>query len=252
MARMTGLAHYYLKKNVRNFSEEVLKMMLLSIGTWWEALSTFVKIFYVLAITSSLVLLVQLIIALFGFGHDAGADVGTDVGGDADVGGGADFDGDADLAGHDAGGGHDASHAGAGLRLFTVQTIVSFLVTFGWSGVAFGSSGMPEWLGFILAFIIGTATLFGMAKLMQAMMKLQSSGNIDIENAVGLTGEVYIPVPASEGGMGKVNITIQGRYGEYNAITKGPELLKTGLFVKVAEVRGNTLIVEKAPDKAKE
>jgi len=184
---------------------------------------------------------------MFGFGGDAdvGHDVGHDFGGDA---GGADFDGGADLGGHDTGGGghgHDASHAGAGIRLFTVQTIVSFLVTFGWSGVAFGSSGMPWWLAFILAFIIGTATLFGMAKLMQLMMKLQSSGNIDLENAVGLTGEVYIPVPANEGGMGKVSITIQGRYAEYNAVTKGPELLKTGIFVKVAEVRGNTLVVEK-------
>lgn len=218
-------------------------MTMLSLGTWWAALSVFVKVFYAIAIAASLILLIQLIIAMFGFGHDAGAGGGdADVGGDADISGGA----ETDLGGHDMGdaGGHDVSHGAAGLRLFSVQTIVGFLVTFGWSGVAFGGTGMPDWLAFILAFIIGTATLFGMAKLMQAMMKLQSSGNIDLKNAVGLSGEVYIPVPANEGGMGKVNITIQERLGEYNAITTG-ELLKTGAFVKVVEVRGTTLVVEK-------
>ena len=236
-------------------------MLLLSLGGWWTELLPFVKVFYIIAISSSLLLLIQLIIAMFGFGgdsdvgHDVGADVDTDVGG-ADFDSGADLGGHDmgghDLGGHDAGHGHDAAHTGAGIRLFTVQTIVSFLVTFGWSGVAFGSSEMPWWLAFILAFVIGAVTLFGMAKLMQVMMKLQSSGNIDLTNAVGLSGEVYIPVPANEGGMGKVNITVQGRYGEYNAVTKGPELLKTGMFVKVVEVRGNTLVVEKEASEKKE
>ena len=226
---------------------------LLSFNTWWADLSSFVKVFYIIAVSSSLILLVQLIFAMFGFGdhgdaggdagdvggHDIGHDVGHDVGHDI----GHDVGHD---VGHDTGHGHHGHGDGAGgLRLFTVQTIISFLVTFGWSGVAFGSSGMPWWLAFILAFIIGTATLFGMAKLMQAMMKLQSSGNIDVENAVGLIGEVYIPVPANEGGIGKVSVTVQERLGEYNAITKGAELLKTGVFVKVVAVVGTTLVVEK-------
>ena len=231
---------------------------LLSFNGWWTALDTFVKVFYIIAASSSLILLVQLIIAMFGFGDHGGdvggdADVGDVGGGDADVGDAGDV-GDVGDAGGDVGhghGGHGHGHGrghmgdGAGLRLFTVQTIISFLVTFGWSGVAFGSSGMPWPLAFVLALIIGTATLFGMAKLMQAMMKLQSSGNIDVENAIGLTGEVYIPVPANEGGMGKVSVTVQGRLGEYNAITKGDELLKTGVFVKIVAVNGTTLIVEK-------
>ncbi len=223
-------------------------MLLLSLTSWWGDLNNFTKVFYIIAIAASLILLIQLIIAMFGFGHDAdvgGAD--ADMGGDVGA-GGADYDAGTDLGGHDIAhdaGGHDVSHGGAGLRLFSVQTIVSFLVTFGWSGVAFGSTAMPQWLAFIIAFLIGTVTLFGMAKLMQAMMKLQSAGNIDLKNAVGLSGEVYIPVPANQGGMGKVNITIQGRLGEYNAVTLGEELLKTGVFVKVAEVRGNTLVVVK-------
>ena len=223
---------------------------MLTFNDWWGALIPFVKVFYIIAVSSSLILLVQLIFAMFGFGDHG--DAGGDVGGDADAGIDVDGDGipdgiDADGDGIPDGGHHGHGHAdgAGGLRLFTVQTIISFLVTFGWSGVAFGSSGMPWLLAFFLSLIIGTATLFGMAKLMQAMMKLHSSGNIDIENAVGLIGEVYIPVPANEGGIGKVSVTVQGRLGEYNAITKGAELLKTGVFVKVTAVVGTTLIVEK-------
>ena len=210
---------------------------ILTFGDWWKGLGSFVQVFFIIAASSSLILLIQLIIAMFGFGeHDVG-DTADEIGGDAD--GGTD------------GSAGDPSHGVAGMRLFTVQTIISFLVTFGWSGVLFGSwKGIPEWLAFILALLIGTVTLFGMAKLMQIMMKLQQSGNIDVRNAVGLMGEVYIPVPASEGGMGKVNITVQGRLGEYNAVTKGAELLKTGTQVKVIDVRDGTLIVEKEAAKA--
>ena len=206
---------------------------LLSFNSWWGGLSAFVKAFYIIAVSSSLILLIQLIIAMFGFGDSGSSDMGDSSGGDG---------GDIGDSG-DSGSGE----VGAGLRVFTVQTVISFLVTFGWSGVAFGSGSnpMPWPLAFVLALIIGSATLLGVAKLMQFMMKLQSSGNIDVKNAIGLIGEVYIPVPANEGGMGKVNVTVQGRFGEYNAVTKDAELLKTGTFVKVVGVADTTLIVEK-------
>ena len=209
--------------------------MLLSIGEWWSGLygvggaGSYLQVLYVVAITVSLIMLLQLILALFGIGH--GADADFDLGGGADAGG--DFDG----------GGGDI---GAGIRIFTVQGIVSFFVMYSWSAIGMLSSGMPAWLASIIGVILGAVMMLVMAKMMQLMMKLQSSGNIELEGAVGTLAQVYIPIPPDESGIGKVTMTYQSRFIECNAITRGAELLKTDAFVRVAEVRGTTLVVVKA------
>ena len=75
------------------------------------------------------------------------------------------------------------------------------------------------------------------------MSKLQSSGNIEIGNAVGKVGQVYIPI--KQGGSGKVNITIQGQYSEFSAISTANETLPTGSYVRVVAVdEAGTLVVE--------
>ncbi|MDR1093442.1 MAG: hypothetical protein LBL66_04765 [Clostridiales bacterium] len=217
---------------------------------WWNTLGGYRQVLYVVAALSSLILLIQLILALFGFARGADADVGGDISGDGfDAGGGHDVGGgdiDTPDVGPDVHAGHGHGDAGAGLRIFTVQGLISFFVMFSWSCIAFISVGMPEGLATIIAFVLGAAALLLMAKLMQLMLKLQDSGNIDLAGAAGLIGQVYIPIPSHENGIGKVMLTLQSRFIECDAITRGDALLKTDTFVKVVEVRGTTLIVEKS------
>jgi hypothetical protein len=74
--------------------------------------------------------------------------------------------------------------------------------------------------------------------------RLRASGTVDINNAVGVEGKVYLTIPGSAGGEGAVTIAIQGRTMQFKAITKGVEL-KTGALCRVAAVRSNdTLEVE--------
>ncbi|MCL2751955.1 MAG: hypothetical protein FWE62_04270 [Firmicutes bacterium] len=197
---------------------------------WWNNLTGYTQAMYIIAIASSLVLLVQLVLALFGFGDN------VDIDGSAPDAGGADADAS------DTGGDMDL---GAGLRIFTLQTIVSFLVMFGWSGVVFASSAMPVWLQAVLSVLIGALTLLGVAKATQMMMRLQSSGNLDYENAVGLTAQVYIPIPAREQGTGKVSFVFQERFVECDAVTSEAEMLKTNTYVKITAVSGTLLTVRR-------
>ena len=50
--------------------------------------------------------------------------------------------------------------------------------------------------------------LVAIAYLMKLSLRLQSSGNIDLGYAIGKVGSVYIPIPPSMQGVGKINITI--------------------------------------------
>lgn len=208
---------------------------------WWNSLSLAQQIFALIAIPSTLVLLIQTIMILIGFGDNSDHD--TDFGHDGSFDGGHDFD---HSGGHDFGhdGGHDGSHDD-GLALFSVRGIMTMLAVSGWGGMALLETALPESLSILIAIVFGIGMLFLTAYIMKLVSKLQSSGNIDIGNAVGKVAQVYIPIAPNGSGSGKVTLTIQETYSEFKAITTAPQTLKTGSYVRVVAVDDSgTLVVE--------
>jgi hypothetical protein len=88
----------------------------------------------------------------------------------------------------------------------------------------------------------GFVGMLGVGWMMRGLSRLQSSGSIDIRNAVGCRGTVYIPVPGAKTGQGKVTVNVQGRSMEFVAMTDG-EALATGTPVTVLAVEGEMLKV---------
>ena len=188
---------------------------------WWNSLIPAQQILALIAIPSTLILVIQTIMVLIGFGD--GGD-----GGDVDAN---------DLLEGDTDDG--------GLGLFSVRGVVSMLCMMGWSGVALLETALPMFVSLLIAFAIGVATLFGMALLMKAVYRLQSSGNVDVGNAIGKVGQVYIPIPAGGLAGGKVTITVQEKLIECEAISVGDTVLATGSYVRVTAVsEGGVLVVE--------
>jgi len=56
---------------------------------------------------------------------------------------------------------------------------------------------------------------------------------------------VYLTIPASRGGEGKVQVMIQGSYVERNAVTDEAEPIPTGSEIVVIGVSGNSNLVVK-------
>jgi membrane protein implicated in regulation of membrane protease activity len=188
---------------------------------WWNSLEISRQIFALIALPSTLILLLQTLLTLFGVGEDVD-DPDFDLGG---------VDGDVEID--------------AGLALFSVRGILSMLTIMGWVGFALLATELPEWASVLIAVVSGVLTLIGMAYLMRAVMRLQSSGNINIENCIGKVAQVYIPIPPLSTGSGKVNITVQESYREFSAITTVDDTLKTGAFVRAVAVgEGGVLVVE--------
>ncbi len=189
---------------------------------WWNSLEISRQIFALIALPSTLILLLQTLLMLIGIG-DGADDADLDLDGAAD--------GDVEID--------------AGLAIFSVRGILSMLTIMGWVGFALLATDLPEWVSVLIALVSGVLTLIGMAYLMRAVMRLQSSGNINIENCIGKVAQVYIPIPPLSTGAGKVNLTVQESYREFSAITTSAETLKTGAFVRVVAVsEGGVLLVE--------
>ena len=226
---------------------------------WWDGLSTVLKVLYCIALPSTLILLLQTVLALIGM-HDGGP--GTDLSDTS----GIDFDGGGMHGGfdvptdvhsaalhdmmrtHDAAGSHyvDGGNPGdfSSMRMFTLQTIVAFLTVFSWTSIVAINGGVPQGLAFAIGFVLGFVVMFAIAKIVQLSTRLAENGTLDMRNCLGLTATVYIPVPGKGQGEGKVNVTVQGQLRELSAVTTESEMIKTGTQVRITDLRGDTVVVE--------
>ncbi|MFP4177620.1 MAG: hypothetical protein ACLFTZ_02545 [Acholeplasmataceae bacterium] len=196
---------------------------------WWEQLSLFQQIMFVLAVGSTAIMVLFIVLLLLGIGGDEA------IGGDLS---------ELDL---DVINDEPLSSLG-GLRFITVRGFLAF-------------TSVGGWIAFILADVVSTALagLFGAlagvvaAYLLQlafvATMKLESSGNIDYANAIGKPAVVYIRVPKNGTAKGKVVMTLQSRYVEVDAITEDNEDLLTNEQVEVVGTRNRTTLIVKKTTK---
>ncbi len=197
---------------------------------WWNSLSVAAQIFASIAIPTTLLLIVQTVLMLIGIGLESVGEDGA-LFGDADVDTDADFDGDVDVTGMDA------------LRLFTVRGIIAFLVVFGWVGYGMEISGVKLWITILVSTVCGFMMMTVLAFFVRMVMKLKNDGNLDNRNALGVSGKVYLTVPANRKGEGKINVMLQGSFVERDAVTDENEDIPTGCEVVVTGVSGQTTLV---------
>lgn len=234
-------------------------------GEWLKHLSAVDKVFFSSAVLGAAMFLFRTVFMIIGHDTDAqvdgaGADFDAhvDVGGDADVGhfevdhgdvGG----GDADVGAGDADVGHvevdhgDTDHADsdAGLRMLSYQGLMGFFLMFGLVGLALsrGSTAAAGW-AFAGAVMGGLIMMWVLAKLLASMKRLHSDGTLNLYNAIGQEGSVYLRIPA--GGTGKVQITVQERLMFFDAMADSGEEILTGEHIRVRRVvSGNIMVVEK-------
>ncbi len=218
-------------------------------------------IFLIAAVVGGTVMVCQFALTLMGMGDDGGhaAHIGHDAGFDGSLSTG-DFHGDmhggdfhGDAAG-DAASDHHTSIATAAdgdyqhpdsswlFGVLSFRTLVAAAAFFGVAGKAATSAGFANVPALAIALLAGLAAMYGMYWLMQGVSSLTSSGNQRISSALGRRATVYIPIPAGRQGAGKVQLSMQNRIVEFQAVTDESERLKTGETVEVVAVAGSDMV----------
>ena len=180
---------------------------------WLFQLKGFELILWCIALLFSLLFVIQTIISFF-------------------IGGG---DGDIDAMGDDGHG--DAS------QFFTIRNMIAFFTMFGWSGLAALKSGIPNSWVIVIAVASGVATVAMLYFIMTRVTRLRQSGTLQHKNAVSQIGETYLRIPASRNGIGKVQIQVQGRLVELEAMTDDPEDIATGRPIKVLSTLNERILL---------
>lgn len=185
-------------------------------GEWYAGLELFPKIYWSIALIGSVVLIVFLLLTLIGGDAD-------DMGGDVD----AEIEGD----------------AGVGFQFLSIKNLSGFFAIFGWTGVACIEAGLSNLLTILISVVCGLIMMVAMAALFYYLSRLQSSGSLELKNALNQVGEVYLTIGASRSTIGKVSINVQGSLRELDALTDETEDLTQGNVVKVKEITDNGILI---------
>lgn len=194
-------------------------MQLISILPDWSTIGLFERIFWYLAIPTTVILLLLMVLSIFG--GDTDTDVDTDV--------------DADIADGDT----------IPFQFISLKNIVAFFAVFGWSGIGFINAGMEPWLVILLSVFCGLLMMLLMATLFYLMSRLAENGTLKMNNAIGKLAEVYLRIPAERGGMGKVQLTVQGSVRTLDAITDDLDDIATASIVQVVDVIDDSILLVK-------
>ena len=68
---------------------------------------------------------------------------------------------------------------------------------------------------------------------------------MEITNAIGQSGEVYLTIPAKKAGNGKVQLVVQGALRTINAVTEDTDDIKTGSLIEVVSIENEILVVKR-------
>ena len=184
---------------------------------WFDGLSGIERFLFSTGVFSTLIFAIQFFLSLFGLAEDD-TDVDSDSGSAFELG-----------------------------DVFTIRNGVSFLMGFSWGGLMAYDWGLTHTffvasVGIVVgSFFVGVnmAILFGMSKL-------KHQGNVRLENAIGEEASVTLTIPRCRTGIGKVSISVQGRFKEYHAVTDG-EALSRNTPVTVLDFSGSQLLVGSTP-----
>jgi len=139
---------------------------------------------------------------------------------------------------------HDSSDSYDSFKFFTIQNLTAFFMMFGLVGLGLIRSHVNIVITIICACFAGGFTVYLLIRILSSVAHLESSGSLDMMNAIGQEGVVYLTIPHD--GSGQIQIPIQGRMQIFEAICEHGQRIETGERVIVIRViDGYTLSVEK-------
>lgn len=177
------------------------------------------SIYWFFALSGTVVLTIQLILTIIGIEGGGGAhDLSHD---------------------HD----HGKEHTGLGFQLISVRTLTAFFAMSGWSGLAMLKDGHGLLATFVVSFLIGFATMAGIAWLLYFIGTKAVSATMDYNTVIGKIATVYMNIPANENDYGQINVDIGGKKTTMKA--KSKVFIETGSNVKILSQENGIYQVEK-------
>jgi len=175
---------------------------------FWLNMDPAMKTFVAIGAISSLVLTIQMVLALMG-GAMEGVEADFDIG--------------------------DGGEGGA-TGILSIRSIGAFFTGFGWTGAAAIQNGLGTGTATFAATIVGGIFLGLVVYLMSYLHSLREEGTLNYKNSIGEVGTVYLPIPPNRKGMGQIEVMVQGRLRIVKCVTDHDKKIQNQAAVRVTEL----------------
>lgn len=181
---------------------------------FFETLNGPVKIFWYMAIPSSIIFLIMTVLTFIGMDSTDGLE--------------ADFEG-------------DTESSGGAFQLFTLRNLISFLTVFSWTGIVCLKNEMSLTISITLGLILGFLMVVILSSMFYFISRLQVDYSPDIKNTIGKQAIVYLRIPKN--GIGQISVSFGGTSRIVKATAKENDC-PTGSRVVVTSIESDVLVVE--------
>lgn len=149
------------------------------------------------------------------------------------------FGHDADLSGIDALDPEDLD-----FKFLSLQTLSIFSASLGWMGLLlYKQTDLGVYVSFALSLIFGFGCAFFEIWIFTKVKGLSQVNTLDLANAIGKVGKVYLTIP--EEGEGEIQVSFQGSMKNLKAVSLYGEKIPAFTEIKVSSVRDGILVVER-------
>lgn len=180
-------------------------------------LDPYSKIYLIIAIISTVIFVIKLILMMIGGDHHDSLEIDAEV--------------------------HSGTGSDSAFVLFSIESILAFLMGFGWSGLAIKNEWhFPTFISASMAFAFGLMMMLFIAYLMMQVKKLGQTSSFNIHDCVGKTGSAYTDLKKDK--QGQVKIIVSGKLRILNAINRVSEKIDAFSSVIVTDIEDNNLIVD--------
>ncbi|MGS2761246.1 hypothetical protein [Sinomicrobium sp. M5D2P9] len=187
-------------------------------GEWYNSLMLTEQIFWGIAIISTVIFLIIMVLTFVGGEGDFGS---SEISVDSEI---------------------EYDH-GVGFQFFTLKNLIAFFTIFGWSGITCLNAGFSFPLTIVVSSFCGLLMMFIMAALFYYISRLTQSGTLQYKNALNVIGEVYLEIGKNRSRMGKVQVKVQGALREMEALTDAEVNLPQGTVIRVEAVTNNGILI---------
>ena len=133
--------------------------------------------------------------------------------------------------------------ADASFKALTFQGIMAFLMFFGLAGLYVTKSGGGPSPAILAGAIAGGASMYFTGKLFELFVNLQQDGTVELSEAIGAKGQVYLRI--TDEGVGQVTVEVNEAQRSFNAKSEYGAGIATGVFIEVVDTIGEVLVVKR-------
>jgi|TARA_B000000557_G_scaffold219435_1_gene187176 membrane-bound ClpP family serine protease len=133
--------------------------------------------------------------------------------------------------------------ADASFKALTFQGIMAFLMFFGLAGLYVTKSGGGPSPAILAGGAAGGLSMYATGKLFELFVNLQQDGTMELSEAIGTKGQVYLRI--GDDGVGQVTVEVNEAQRTFNAKSEDGTGIATGDFIEVVDTIGEVLVVKR-------